>query len=29
MLKRDGVIALPTRRAVEIVDRPALEALAG
>jgi CRP/FNR family transcriptional regulator len=28
-LKRDGVIALPTRRAVEIADRPALEALAG
>jgi CRP/FNR family transcriptional regulator len=28
-LKREGVIALPTRRAVEIVDRMALEALAG
>lgn len=28
-LKREGVIALPTRRTVEIVDRPALEALAG
>ena len=28
-LKRDGVIGLPTRRAVEILDRPALEAMAG
>ena len=28
-LKRDGVIDLPTRRAVEILDRGALEAIAG
>jgi len=28
-LKRDGVIALPTRRAVRIVDREELEAIAG
>ena len=28
-LKRDGVIDLPTRRAVEVLDRPALEAMAG
>jgi CRP/FNR family transcriptional regulator len=28
-LKREGVIALPTRRAVAIVDRAALEAIAG
>lgn len=28
-LKRDGVIGLPNRRAVEILDRPALEAIAG
>lgn len=29
MLKRDGIIALPTRRTVEIVNRAALEDLAG
>ena len=28
-LKRDGVIGLPNRRAVEILDRPALEAITG
>jgi CRP/FNR family transcriptional regulator len=28
-LKRDGVIDLPTRRAVAILDRPELEAIAG
>ena len=28
-LKRDGLIGLPTRRAVEILDRPALEAMTG
>ncbi len=29
MLKRDGVIELPTRRSVEIIDRTALEDIAG
>jgi CRP/FNR family transcriptional regulator len=29
MLKRDGVIGLPTRRSVEIIDRTALEDIAG
>lgn len=29
LLKRQGVIGLPTRRSVEIIDRTALEALAG
>lgn len=28
-LKRDGILALPSRRTIEILDRPALEALAG